>query len=1052
MRWLVAALAAWSVGAAECPERCGLVSWVAPQQNVDGSELTDLVDYQVHRRCDSAASSVIATVPAVRANPLPADGGSYNDQAPLGARCFYSVTARNATQASVPSGEASKGFVPGATFATYTWSTGTPEPVPTVTIGLRAANTFSGMEDAVLHSTFPTNNLPNEGSSDEDFVLRATGLSNITGPVTVTDAFFTLNVTSGGGPTTTVSVRRLLRAWVENQATYNIYSTGNSWTTAGAGSDGNDRVATVSAELDYPGGFETGDFDTTSNATLIADVEGMINGTLSNNGWLFSGASGIALGLPGGTDETRPFLTVTYELATSTDQEGFRWGVDDDNEASHGWEAAQDTDITIADTQARLLRLLIDAEGDLPSAAYTLRYQKNGSGGYTVVPVGATTTTSPPSAPTATVTTIGTAADPWTINRSPASTGDMVVFVLAWDDSTNVTSVAAPSGPNGETAQSIAGPVASNGTEMRMQAWYYIATGAWSAGTLSFNPSASETVRAVSFTIPAGQFNAADPIGFANTTASAGTAESTLNSPTGTAEGDDGSGRLYIAYGSDADAITPPASGTSTIDNATGGGVGLCVVSRDTLVSNGESISNITASITSDSWASLAFVVKPKVTNNEVFVDASANIASGGEDTTARLTPPSGKTTGNFTTGRRWDNENGSDSIDIEADEYTELEWKVALSATPSDADYFEFRVYSGSNALDTYSVTPKWTVGAAPTLAAEGGSYVLTGADVALTRSLSMTASSGAYALAGADIALNRGYYIAAESGSYSLAGSDVTLTRALVLAANSGAYSLTGTDVDLIRSLVIAANSGAYVLTGADVELTHEEAGAFTLEAEAGSYVITGSDAGLVRSLIVAADSGSYLLTGADVTLTYTPAGEFTLTAESGSYVLTGADVALTRSLLMAAAAGAYSLVGADVTLTYTPAGQFSLAAESGSYRLTGSDAQLIRSLLISAASGSYTLSGADVVLGYGRVMSAESGAYALTGSDIATVVARALIAASGSYVISGASVGLLASGVPIIGLNPGVVSGSVRRDITSSGTVRSVLSSGVKRSIIN
>lgn len=404
-------------------------------------------------------------------------------------------------------------------------------------------------------------------------------------------------------------------------------------------------------------------------------------------------------------------------LTADLDQEGFRWGVDDGNESAHGWEAAQDTNITLPDNQSRLLRCLVDvASGDPGATAYTLRVQKNGSGGYAAVPVGATTTTSPPAAPSATVTTIGTATDPWTINRPAASTGDMIVFVIAWDDSTAVTSVTAPGGVNSESAVSIAGPIASNSTEMRQQAWYYIATGAWSTGTLSFDPSASETCRAVAFVIPAGQFNASDPIGFANTLASAGTAESNVDSPTGTAEGDDGDGRLYISFGSDADALTAPGSNWNTINNATGGGVGLLVGSRNALVTNSESIAALTATIASDSWASLCFVVKPNVANNECYVTTSANIAAGGEATTARLTAPSGKTTSDFVTGRRWDDENGTDTIDITTDDYTEVEWLIALSSTPINDDYFEFRVYAGASALGTYTLTPRWTVGTAVT------------------------------------------------------------------------------------------------------------------------------------------------------------------------------------------------------------------------------------------------------------------------------------------------------------------------------------------------
>lgn len=412
----------------------------------------------------------------------------------------------------------------------------------------------------------------------------------------------------------------------------------------------------------------------------------------------------------------------------SIEQEGFRWGVDDGAESAHTWEAAQDTDITLPDTQSRLLRVLVNTPEDPAAQAYTLRSQKNGSGGYVVVPVGSTITTSPPTAPTATVTTVGTATDPWTINRSIASSGDLVIFVLAWDDSTNTTAVTAPAGANSETAVSIAGPVASASTEMRMQAWYYIATGAWSSGTLSFDPNASETVRAVSFTIPAGQFNASDPIGWANTTASVGTAESNVNSPTGTTESNDGDGRMYIGFGSDADALTVPGSNWNTINNATGGGVGLAVGSRNTLASNSESVTALTATIPSDSWASLAFVVKPNVVNNEVYITTSANITAGGEATTARLTAPSGKTTGDFVTGRRWDDENGTDTIDLTSNDYTEVEWLVALSADPVDTDYFEFRVYAGSTALTTYTLTPKWTVGSGGGGAASRQSLLLMG------------------------------------------------------------------------------------------------------------------------------------------------------------------------------------------------------------------------------------------------------------------------------------------------------------------------------------
>lgn len=409
-------------------------------------------------------------------------------------------------------------------------------------------------------------------------------------------------------------------------------------------------------------------------------------------------------------------FVVNAASTATADQEGARFGNDDGAESAFTFAAAQDANITHPLATNLLFRALVDGTGDLANVAYTLRAQKNGAGGYTAVPVGAGSEVTPPQVTSATVASVTTAADPWSLTsgRPAAASGDMVVVVIAWDDTTAVTSVTPPAGANSEAAVSIAGPVASNSTEMRLQAWYYITTGSWSNATWSWDPSAAETCRQCAFVIPAGQFSPSDPIGFASTTASAGTAESNINSPTGTAEADDGNGRLFIAFGSDADAITAPASGTTTVDNGTTGGVGLCVVSRNAAVSDSESIAAITATITSDSWATVAFVVKPATVTNEIYVATSANITAGGEATTARLAAPSGKTTGDFVTGRRWDDENGSDSIDITTDDYTELEWCLLAQSPAVNGDYFDLRVYAGGSALNSYSVTPRWTLGSA--------------------------------------------------------------------------------------------------------------------------------------------------------------------------------------------------------------------------------------------------------------------------------------------------------------------------------------------------
>jgi hypothetical protein len=341
---------------------------------------------------------------------------------------------------------------------------------------------------------------------------------------------------------------------------------------------------------------------------------------------------------------------------------------------------------------------------------------------------------------------------------------------------------------------------------MRMQAWYYLATGAWTTGTLSFNPNASETVRAVAFVIPAGQFETADPIGWANTNASAGTAESNVNSPTGTTEADDGSGRIYIAFGSDADALTVPGSNWNTINKATGGGVGLCVGTRDALAGNSESLAALTATITSDSWASLAFVVKPNVVANEVYIDTSANITAGGEATTARLTAPSSKTTGDFDTGRRWDDGNGTDSTNITIDNYTELEWKSALSSALVDTDYVEFRVYAGAAALAPYPLTPKWTVGT-------GVSAVVTGTITSATTEADIVAGGKTII-----ITLTGDTWIAAGAGSFDLQRDEILQGLDSAQSETLG-WNLTVRDLEPITSVVRTSDTVVTITLGGSV-----------------------------------------------------------------------------------------------------------------------------------------------------------------------------------------------------------------------------------------
>ena len=150
-------------------------------------------------------------------------------------------------------------------------------------------------------------------------LLSFSGLSNIPATDTVSAAtigkYFTLNQ----GGSTYLDFQVCLRDWVELEATDTLYSTGNSWTSSYAQSDGNDRDATISAALTY-GSLNT--YNTASSAQLAADVEDFIDGTLSNYGWVLTqeaqaiDATDIHRFVTSeGTDGQRPYLSVTHAAA-----------------------------------------------------------------------------------------------------------------------------------------------------------------------------------------------------------------------------------------------------------------------------------------------------------------------------------------------------------------------------------------------------------------------------------------------------------------------------------------------------------------------------------------------------------------------------------------------------------------------------------------------------------------------------------------------------------------------------------------------------------------
>jgi len=92
-------------------------------------------------------------------------------------------------------------------------------------------------------------------------------------------------------------------------------------------------------------------------------------------------------------------------------------------------------------------------------------------------------------------------------------------------------------------------------------------------------------------------------------------------------------------------------------------------------------------------------------------LSASANIAAGGENTTAQLTAPA---SGTFGGGRIQDDENPGDAVDPASNQYREDEWCMQATAAAIVGAVYEFRlVFDNEDLFDTYTVTPQWTIAA---------------------------------------------------------------------------------------------------------------------------------------------------------------------------------------------------------------------------------------------------------------------------------------------------------------------------------------------------
>lgn len=372
-----------------------------------------------------------------------------------------------------------------------------------------------------------------------------------------------------------------------------------------------------------------------------------------------------------------------------------------------------------------------------------------------------------------------TASTSWAVNFPAWSSGDLVGVALAWDDSTNVTSVTNPT-ITGATWVDALPIFTDTGTTVRGVLRYFVATAAGSAGTRTFTPSASEQWTASVFRVPAGDFDSTTPIGAVGTrTQGDGTSVST---PAFSAGASDYGGLIVGWLIADDDPIGSAPTGWTNAANVDRGAVAAALVTRNSYASNSESIAAASWTIASDTWTANAFILRQAPVSDAVDLWAQVFKSDG---TTALTNRVNVAESGNITTS------------------YGTFELAFSITGTPTKADW------------DGALLKLEWTI----TTANVARSVRVTALELAGGYEVGVTVYSGAAALDGAGSLVATGTAVALGTlglvGAGDLVGAGTT--KSLGASALVGAGDLAGAGVARVLGAAALDGSGLLGATGA-------------------------------------------------------------------------------------------------------------------------------------------------------------------------------------------------------------------------------------------
>lgn len=388
---------------------------------------------------------------------------------------------------------------------------------------------------------------------------------------------------------------------------------------------------------------------------------------------------------------------VVYTLT----QSHFRWRNDDGSESAATWAAAEDTALSADRAINKRLRFSLATTSDAPSITFQLEAKKSTDTIYEIVPTAAPALPTWQAAGTLAGGT-GAVSPAWPTHQ----TNDIGLLVCetAGGEAASLTTASGFASVTNSPQATGAGTAGS-----QLTVWWARATSSGMAAPTVGDAGDHTICSIVTFRGVRANGNPWD------TTAGgvkAGASTTTTWDAVTTANNNElivniatrDNDSAAAAWSAQANASL--GSVTERVDTgSTSGNGGGYTVTTGTLATAGNSGAT-TATVTStvDGHMTIALVPPSPI----LLMSASANITAGGaQATTAQLTGPGGS----FTAGVISDDTNPSGTVDIGSGNYTELEYSIQFSSAATYTDVYNFRITANGTALDTYSVTPNYTL-----------------------------------------------------------------------------------------------------------------------------------------------------------------------------------------------------------------------------------------------------------------------------------------------------------------------------------------------------